>query len=471
MFLPLYNLAQNSSNIRFYMDICRFREITRSGNLAELYFSVDGSSIINQLGNDGNYHANVTLEWYLQKLEGNDSIPIGSDNVMMDWPEGRWPKDTSETTVSSSLYLTKSVRLTPGNYVLRGFAEDDNSVKSSTAFSTYVFEIPDYKPLEFSFSDIKWISSRTGGDRSPGKDRGGIPLINNDTFLNPDSLVFFQQIYNVNEVVGNNTFYIRSRLLRGDQFLSGYQTEDQSRKPILFTVRGQSRKGAYNAFLNQINIRSLKTGFYYLQVEVLNDKKLPVKTYKKKFYVHNSRIDLELGAFSRETNIFNEYNEEELDYFLNTLVHTANNQEKNFIKVLNDYEQKKNYLYNFFEKRRKADQAVLALWKNHLLTLKYVNSKYASRKREGWETDRGRVTLKYGIPSDIELKPSEPNLLPHEIWYYDRLGVQTNVIFVFFEKDMSSGEYYLLHSSKYGEKSNTRWKSQLTLQNNTGQRN
>lgn len=470
--LPLYNQAQNSSNIRFYMDICRFREITRSGNLVELYFSVDGSSIINELGRDGKFHANVTLEWYLQELVGNDSIPVEGDNVTLDWPDDRRPQDTSKTAVSNSLYLTRPIRLKPGNYILRGFVEDDNSLTPSTSFSTYMFEVPEYDPLGFSFSDIKWISNRASADRAPGKDRERIPLINNDIFLNPDTLVFYQHIYNVNHVLSKDLFYIRSSLLRGDQYLSGYSTEDQSREPFLFSVKDQTQKGAYNAFLNKIEIRDLKTGFYFLQVEIfeeVRDKKIVIKKFKKKFYVHNSRIDLELGAFSRETDIFNEYNERELDYYLNTLVHTANSQEKNFIKVLNKYEQKKNYLYSFFEKRRKADQTVLALWKNYQLTLKYVNSKYESLSREGWETDRGRVILKYGMPSDIELKLSETNLLPHEIWYYDRLGVQTNVIFVFFEKDMSTGEFYLLHSSKYGEKSNTRWESQLNFQNNSGQ--
>lgn len=473
LLLPLVNQAQNSSNIRFYMDICRFREITRTGNSIELLFSVDGSSIINEKGTDGKFYANVSLEWYLQKLDGRDSLPVGSDKVILDWPEDSRPTDTSETTVSNSLYMVEPLILDPGNYVLRGYAEDGNSIKPSSALSTYAFEVPDYGPLEFSFSDIKWISSiddlsskATAAERSKINGRGGgVPLINNDTFFNPDTLIFHQQFYNVNGLIGDDdSFFLRSRLLRGDRYLSGYSTDEQSREPRILRVDGKKR--SYNAFLSQIHIRDLKSGFYFLQVEVLNKKKGPLKTYKKKFYVYNSRIDLELGAFSRETDIFNEYDEEELDYYLGTLVHTANSQEKNFIKVLNEYEQKKNYQYSFFEKRRKADQTVLALWKNYLLSLKFVNSKYNSLLREGWETDRGRVTLKYGLPSDIEVKSLEPNLLPHEIWYYDRLGVQTNVIFVFFENDMKSGEYYLLHSSKYGEKSNTRWRSQLTLQNN-----
>ena len=91
----------------------------------------------------------------------------------------------------------------------------------------------------------------------------------------------------MNGLLEREEFFIRSSLLRGDQYLDGYSTEDQRREPYLFSVKGESEKGAYNAFLNQIKIRDLKTGHYILQVEVLEvvkDKKIPVKTYKKKFF-------------------------------------------------------------------------------------------------------------------------------------------------------------------------------------------
>ena len=216
------------------------------------------------------------------------------------------------------------------------------------------------------------------------------------------------------------------------------------------------------SFQEEFNIQDLKSNIYYLQIEILNDQNRPVKTYKKKFFVYNSRIEMELENFNRETDLFNEYTEKELDNYLKTLIYYATDQERNFLKVLATYEQKKNYLYSFFEKRRNsADQKVLSLWKGHLAALKYVNEHFGSTFREGWETDRGRIFLQYGIPNDVERFPAEQGIIPYEIWYYDRLGVQTNVIFVFYDYDLASNEYPLLHSSKYGEISNPRWKSQL----------
>ncbi|MCB0846455.1 MAG: GWxTD domain-containing protein, partial [Bacteroidetes bacterium] len=114
------------------------------------------------------------------------------------------------------------------------------------------------------------------------------------------------------------------------------------------------------------------------------------------------------------------------------------------------------------EKRKKdPSQEVSALWNGHLLALDYVNQQYKSTFREGWQTDRGRVFLKYGIPQDVERFPAEANLIPYEIWRYNRLGAQTNVIFIFFDQDLSSNEYVLLHSTKYGEVNNPRWREQL----------
>ena len=73
--------------------------------------------------------------------------------------------------------------------------------------------------------------------------------------------------------------------------------------------------------------------------------------------------------------------------------------------------------------------------------------------------------LKYGIPEDVERHPSKPNLLPYETWRYNRLGRQTNVVFIFYDPDLATNDYPLLHSTKYGEENNPRWRSQLAAGN------
>ncbi|MEZ4686298.1 MAG: hypothetical protein R3B47_09590 [Bacteroidia bacterium] len=58
-------------------------------------------------------------------------------------------------------------------------------------------------------------------------------------------------------------------------------------------------------------------------------------------------------------------------------------------------------------------------------------------------------------PSDIERYPNERGTVPHEIWKYDKLGTQAQVVFIFIDRKVHpSNQYELSHSTKYGELQN-----------------
>ncbi|MFN0203530.1 MAG: GWxTD domain-containing protein, partial [Bacteroidia bacterium] len=136
-------------------------------------------------------------------------------------------------------------------------------------------------------------------------------------------------------------------------------------------------------------------------------------------------------------------------------------------KSLETKEQCASFLYGFWKKREKAEEPVAYLWDSHVKKVAFVTQNYKSNLRPGYKTDRGRVFLMYGIPSNLERFPAETGALPYEIWRYDRLGAQNNVIFIFYDPDLATNEYPLLHSSKYGEVNNPRWRSIILKQNST----
>ncbi|MEO0472394.1 MAG: GWxTD domain-containing protein, partial [Bacteroidota bacterium] len=155
----------------------------------------------------------------------------------------------------------------------------------------------------------------------------------------------------------------------------------------------------------------------------------------------------------------------ELDEFIKTLRYRSTQQEIDFARALESVDQKKNFLYSFLAKRKSSpEQEVEALWAGHLAALNYVNDQFKSSIRPGWQTDRGRVFLQYGIPNDVERFPAESYSVPYEIWRFNRLGAQSNVVFVFFDPDLATSDYPLLHSNKYGELNQPRWRTML--QNN-----
>lgn len=87
----------------------------------------------------------------------------------------------------------------------------------------------------------------------------------------------------------------------------------------------------------------------------------------------------------------------------------------------------------------------------------------SSRYPEGWNSDRGRVLLKYGFPSQIDRAYfNMDGAHPHEIWRYD--NVQGGVIFVFVDQQ-GTGNYVLVHSTALYEIRNENWYRQFAMPN------
>ncbi len=80
--------------------------------------------------------------------------------------------------------------------------------------------------------------------------------------------------------------------------------------------------------------------------------------------------------------------------------------------------------------------------------------------------------MQYGSPNLRNAVASEPSAYPYEIWQYDVLvdkkqvtadnyNRQTNRRFVFYNPDLVSNKYRLLHSDANGELFNSRWQMDL----------
>lgn len=95
-------------------------------------------------------------------------------------------------------------------------------------------------------------------------------------------------------------------------------------------------------------------------------------------------------------------------------------------------------------------------------------------KQKGYYSDRGRVYLQYGAPSQRSMQPNEPNAYPYEIWQYYRTtdastgAFFSNRKFVFVNKMLGDECYMLIHSDMRGELNNPRWQFELTRRNNDG---
>ena len=59
--------------------------------------------------------------------------------------------------------------------------------------------------------------------------------------------------------------------------------------------------------------------------------------------------------------------------------------------------------------------------------------------KDGWETDRGKIYVKYGQPTTVDRHTNELNVPPYEIWYYSSIDRR-----FIFEDRSSIGDYTLV---------------------------
>ena len=70
--------------------------------------------------------------------------------------------------------------------------------------------------------------------------------------------------------------------------------------------------------------------------------------------------------------------------------------------------------------------------------MNYANVHFGSN-RHGWETDRGKILIIYGKPSEIEKSGDDTNSIQFEIWYYNHISKR----FV-FRDEFGFNEYRLV---------------------------
>lgn len=75
---------------------------------------------------------------------------------------------------------------------------------------------------------------------------------------------------------------------------------------------------------------------------------------------------------------------------------------------------------------------------------------------DGWNSDRGRVLLKYGMPEQRERHIIDVDKRPYEEWFYQQLPGQGPAEFVFVDVSGHS-QFILVHSSAKGEVVDPNW--------------
>ena len=103
--------------------------------------------------------------------------------------------------------------------------------------------------------------------------------------------------------------------------------------------------------------------------------------------------------------------EEEIDDLFNKSKYIATNPEIEKYKALSTEDAKREFIYNFWKARDEnpADERN-ENYLNYVNRVNASNERFSALGKKGWKTDRGRVLIVYGEPTEIQRLPKSDGL-------------------------------------------------------------
>jgi GWxTD domain-containing protein len=351
-------------------------------------------------------------------------------------------KDTTSLGSGMNLIGATSFGLPEGEYTLKVIGRDkQNGVRrDSLLLRLPVKMIPDDR---MSLSDIELASSikQHGNPSSPFYKNTLEVVPQPEGLYGENQKVFlYAEAYNLQKGGTNGEYHIRILVY------------DAVGREVISRERARKRSAESTVILENFGVDQLKSGTYTLALGLLDAEKKIVASTGKKFFVYNRKLgtDSTLQAATRSGSM-SEYAsipEAELDQEFDVARYESSDYEKSQYKALKSVEAKRRFMSDFWARRPIGHK------QEYLARVAHANSNFAALGRKGYQTDRGRVYIVYGAPSDNERHPNESEYRPYEIWTYQE--IQGGVIFVFVQRS-NVGEYELVHSTHRNELHDDNW--------------
>lgn len=414
------------------------------GNYIEFQLQFIGYTL-NYVGENNGLRGELAIQ--MQLLQ-NDSI-VNSDAYRLSTP---FMKDS----IIEDFYDVKRFQLEPGNYLFKLTVQDLNS-DNAPLYTSQRFLIEDLSDA-VSMSDIEIAEIATKGDESSPFYKSGFTIIPRLNPYYPEELnviPVYLEIYNSN-IFDDSVFAIKQTITD----LSLNKTIDE------LTTYTKYKTAEVVPFLKKVNIEGLATGKYLLTYTIVNKSMIELSSRSYEFDRHN-RVDLDfaLNDVILDPAFQASIPDDSIGYFLESLVPISgrNEMENIYSIVESQNKEARKYIQTYWVKTNPVNP--YEAWIKYKQQVYYVETLFANNFEEGFETDRGRVYLKYGAPSNIIREPNSSSEYPYEIWYYNKIGVYNNKRFIFYNTDGTLSTYRLLHSDMIGELKNPNWSYELVKRN------
>ena len=448
LFLLLFPAAVFSQKINFEFDYAQFGYDTLS-NYIEFYYSFSQGSLTYMKTDTVNYVSGIL------HIEISDSTS-GEKIVDKHWMVNSEINDS--TQMNKNLIGILGFILNKGSYIVVINGSDANNPSNFRTINEYLIINPFIKNT-ISISDIQVASNIIPGSENTSsifyKNTFEVtPLPSVLTGENQPILFYYTEIYNIQQSTYEDD-------LRLDEMVVNSKRQLVSLKSKRINKSVDSR-----VEVGKLNVYKYPTDTYTLILNIVDSLANYGVSSSKKFFVYNPSVlptdTLQLTGSPVLSTTFGAMSEEELDDLFNKAEYIASETEKDRYEVLSTVDAKREFMYTFWKARdENPSDDKNQYFQDYLTRINEANSKYTAAKKAGWKTDRGRVYLMYGPPSEIERYPNQVETKPYEIWKYENL--EGGVVFVF--GDITGfNDYQLINSTKRGELRDDYWQRKIAVQ-------
>ena len=433
------------SQLKAYLDTKQFYD-PQIGNYIEIYMQFVSSSIKYKATNEG-LQGKVAIRLTVSQRDSS----YFSDVYILESP-------IMKDSIVEDFYDVVRFAINPGKYDFKIELSDVINEKSKAINAQSELFVKDLSK-NISISDLEIAEFARKSNDNSNFTKSGLYILPRLTNYYPSELtkipVYFE-VYNSN-LITDSIFLVK-------QILKNTETSEEL---FDFEYFSKHAKAAVVPIVRGVEIANLPTGKYELVYTILDRSKK--EYYSQSYTFERTNIldqNMNLDNLVLDPAFQNSITDDSLDYFLESLIPIAKQSEiLNLISSLKtkNKEVARKHIQGFWVKTSPTNP--YEAWISYKQQVLFVQKLYANNFQDGYETDRGRVYLKYGAPTTVIQKETSPSEYPYEIWQYNKIERFSNKRFVFYNPDLVNNTYRLLHSDMLGEVKNQGWQAALSKRN------
>jgi GWxTD domain-containing protein len=437
-----------NTNESFYFDCsASVFKGSEGKSIVELYYAVYQKFLKYNPNTSGGFSADAKLDVYIYPKNSSTPLAVNSYKIPS------VINDTSSDNIKNKIIGQVNYEMKYGAYTIIVAASDFNNpqVRDSIEFDLQVEDFTTgvkMSDLELATSIVK------SGDTKNLFYKNTLEVTPNAGGLygkNLSELYYYAELYNLNADNISEEFTIKRRVL------------SLNNEELLSSDKKIKRNADSRVEFGMFKIDSLKTGSYIFELSIIDPAKNVNVLKTKKFFLYTTSDDKFSSNKGQDDYLKSEYStitENDIDELFQKTIYIRTTEENELYGKMTTLDDKRKFMYAFWKRRDNVPGTPQNEFK--IVFLKRINEAnklYKENFKEGWKTDRGRLHILYGAPSEIERFPFEATTKGYEIWRFD--AVQGGTMAIFVERESGGGTYTLVHSTLKDELKNENWKAEL----------